>query len=452
MRNFFVIFIILLFIFNNNLELSAKKKPAIPVFQILKDSILAPGVIYRNAVIGRGRIKHSAHIIEIDLVNPLISTAVLKANNHVNELEKLQSMIVKYDSLHPETKTIAAINANFWRAYSNRPIGPTIINGEIAEMQTHKQWTSGFFNKMSMLYIDTFFLSGTVKFPTGTTLNISKVNRRSDSLGVVIYNKFSGDTIPYIKQIDIDKSLNIALQDTSFNDSTEVEMDTLTLLETIKMESMVANIENRMKKIAVQYLEEPAVNKNIPCVIRAIYENGHVKMPTNGVIISIGEDFRNQKFGKINDTINIKFSTNIYDSVMFHNSVSGTPRLVRKGVAKHEAREEGSRSRRFINKALPRTALGTNKSKTKIYFVVAEGANGSKKTRGVSLADFSYVMKTIGCYDAMNLDGGGSSMMVINNNNILRANPQAGRAISVGLSVIQRIIEEKQKDMKLFPD
>ena len=55
---------------------------------------------------------------------------------------------------------LVAVNANFWRAYSNFPIGPTIIDGELVEMRTHKNWTSGFFDAHSRLFIDNFFISG----------------------------------------------------------------------------------------------------------------------------------------------------------------------------------------------------------------------------------------------------------------------------------------------------
>jgi len=45
-------------------------------------------------------------------------------------------------------------------------------------------------------------------------------------------------------------------------------------------------------------------------------------------------------------------------------------------------------------------------------------------------------MAKIGCYNAMNLDGGGSTTMVINGLNIINNyNPNKSRRISVGLAV-----------------
>lgn len=427
---------------------SKGKIPETPSYLLIEENEIIPGVTYRNVLIGKGKFKHSVHVVEANLSNPFISTAVLKAHNQVNELEKLHEMIKKYDSLNKDTKTIASINANFWRAYSNRPIGPTIVNGEILEMITHKQWTSGLFDKISFLYIDTFFIQGSFKTTKGENFKIGTVNRRMDSLGISFYNKFGGDTIPYVQSSKLTKAFQLALQDTVFDDSTESKLDTSGLMDAIRTEQMESNLEHLTKKISIRYLDNPAVNKLIKCIVIAISDTGCVKMPENGAVITFGDDYRGRLLPKINDTLLLKFTTNIYDSVEFYNAVSGTPRLVRNGIAKHEAREEGSKGRRFINRTLPRTAIGTNQDKTKIFFVAVEPGSNWKRTIGASLAQLAIIMKMVGCWDAMNLDGGGSSMMIINGKNLLRSNPKSSRAISVGLSIIQKIFHDKQPKKK----
>jgi exopolysaccharide biosynthesis protein len=57
------------------------------------------------------------------------------------------------------------------------------------------------------------------------------------------------------------------------------------------------------------------------------------------------------------------------------------------------------------------------------------------------------IMKKLGCYNAMNLDGGSSTMMVVNNKNLLRSNPSYSKNISVGLAIIQKIFEQTPKGM-----
>lgn len=424
------------------------KLPVTPTYLVIEENELTPGVTYRNVLIGKGKFKHSVHVVEANLSNPFVSAAVLKAYNQVNELEKLHEMIKRYDSLNKDCKTIASVNANFWRAYSNRPIGPTIVNGEILEMITYKQWTSGLFDKISFLYIDTFFIKGKFQTQNGQIYEIDKVNRRMDSLGISFYNKYGGDTIPYVQLSKLTKAFQLALQDTVFDDSTEALLDTAGLMDAIKTEQMESNLEHLTKKISIRYLENPAINKLIKCIVIAINDTGYVKMPENGAVITFGEDYKQRLLPQINDTLYLKFSTNIFDSVEFYNAVSGTPRLVRNGIAKHEAREEGSRGRRFINRTLPRTAIGTNQDKTKLFFVAVEPGSNWKRTIGASLAQLANIMKMVGCWDAMNLDGGGSSMMIINGKNLLRTNPKTSRAISVGLSIIQKIYDETQSTKK----
>jgi exopolysaccharide biosynthesis protein len=104
------------------------------------------------------------------------------------------------------------------------------------------------------------------------------------------------------------------------------------------------------------------------------------------------------------DTVSFVFKTDLYHDKIFKNAVSGTPRLVRDGKAKHEAYKEGSKGRRFIRRRLPRTAVGTDKSQRKIFIVtVAPGRNGHN---AANLTNMATIMKKIGAYNAMNLDGG----------------------------------------------
>ena len=229
----------------------------------------------------------------------------------------------------------------------------------------------------------------------------------------------------------------LLLQDTTFNDSTEIELDTAGIKKDIVETKRSTAMENSFPKIAVRYITSPAINRQLECKVEKKVDSGAIAVPNFGCVISFGSDFNRNDLPQLYDTVRIKFSTDKSRDIEFFNAVSGTPRLVRSGVAKHEAYFEGSRKNRFINKGLPRTAIGTNKSKNHIFFVVVEAR--SKRERGASLAQLSNIMRQLGAYDAMNLDGGGSSIMVINNKNILYSSrPEASRKLSVGLALIQK--------------
>jgi exopolysaccharide biosynthesis protein len=156
-------------------------------------------------------------------------------------------------------------------------------------------------------------------------------------------------------------------------------------------------------------------------------------VPKMGCLLSLGDDFPSELIPKPGDTVYLHYTTNFYQNKIFKNAVSGTPRLVRNGSAHHEAAAEGSRGRRFLNRPLPRSAIGTNEDKSVIYLVAVENANKGEYNIGANLTQMATIMKKAGCHDAMNLDGGGSTIMVLDGKNIIRKHsPNSSRRISVG--------------------
>ncbi len=406
-------------------------------FNKVTDTLLAKGVTYKKIVWG-GKYKHHIHCVEVDLPNADVYIKSLKATNLNTELETLQNIVKEFDSLFIDS-VLVAVNANFWKAYTYHPIGPTIVDGELVEMKTHKNWTSGFFTADSRLYIDNFFVKGTLA-TQNDYYEINYVNRRKDSTGIVLYNQYAGNIVPYVSsrfvEEDIKAAINDAVADLEFADSTDLEIDSAGLAQEIIAVKQSASLEYNLFKISCNYITGPAVNKTTKAVVTSV-KTGAVAMPLNGFIISFGNDFPLNNIPGVGDTVNVTFYTDVHSDVVFYNSVSGTPRLIRKGKAKHEAKNEDLRSRRFINMQLPRTAIGTNKEKTKVYIVAVEGSALKQRIVGASLWNLTKIMEKLGCYDAMNLDGGGSSVMVIGQKNVLvPAKPYSSRRISVGLGVI----------------
>ncbi len=407
------------------------------VSKLVDEQVLGPGVIYQNLMVGYGKKLHSIHVLEADMTNPDCSVAVMKANNHNTELERLTKIVRDYDSTSGNV-VAGAVNANFWSAYNNYPIGPTMINGELIEMKTHKNWSSTLFDSTGKAYIDNFFISGSVRNKRSRRIfEITSINKRKDSSGVIIYNKYYGDTIPFVSRQRLAKSFADALNRASeeyYNDSTEAAIDTNTLKNEIRNAERSAELEYSFPKFSLVYLDKPAVNKNVRCVVVSA-DTGMAVVPRHGCVLSLGSSISKKDFPLVGDTLLLGFYTNVNDEIEFTQAVSGTPRLVRDGVASHEASDEGSGGKRFLNQNLPRTAIGTDKSKTRLFIVTVE-CNG-KEQIGANLRQWADIMNFVGASDAMNLDGGGSSMMVINGKNVMnQINPYGGRRISVGLAIV----------------
>lgn len=400
----------------------------------LIDSLLADGISYKKLVVTINGLKHCINVLQVDLQNPKTDIRVVKGGNNITELERLQDMFANTTVDFPNEKIMGGINTNFWRAYTNYPIGPTVINGEVVEMPSYKKWTSTFFNEDGLPFTSFFNIQGEILTKTGNRININSVNRRNNSNGIAVYNKFGGDVIPYINAKKVQELLIAGLdnvfQSSEVQDSTESVESLAMQKEELLYAERTSKLEYDLKKIVVRYIDEPAVNTFIRCEVVDIV-NGAVRMPANGYVLSIGEDIDTTQLPQIGDNIFLHYWTNIHESEIFTNAVCGTPRLVRDGIARHEASEEGSTSRRFINGALPRTAIGYDKDKTKLFLVTIGKAEG---TIGASLTQMADIMEYIGCYTAQNLDGGGSTNMVIGSDNI--TNPGVSRKLSVGLAVL----------------
>lgn len=412
---------------------------------------LAEGAFHKVYYIDQGSCHFTVHVLETDLTVPYNGISIMKAGNHLSELSKLQYISHDFDSTNTGVNILGAVNGNFWRAYSNYPIGPLVSNGEVIELNSYKAWTSGFFDNRNRLYIDRFKIEAKIKQKNCVSFTIDDVNRRSDPNSIILYNRYGGDTIPYISEKKMSKAVEEALNDDSYRDSTDLEFDTLALKKEIRLNQRFSTSEYSIPKLTLRYLTPPAINKRIPCLVVSI-DTGAVAVPIRGCLISLGKDILQTKLPEIGDTVELKYTTNVQNNRIFLNAVSGTPRLIRNDKPKNEAQEEGSHGSRFINGKLPRTAIGTDKAQNTLYFVtVAPISRG--RSSGASLADLSVIMKLIGSYNAMNLDGGGSTIMTINEENILnKTNPMASRRLSVGLGVTvkhkKKIPIEKLKELK----
>lgn len=128
-----------------------------------------------------------------------------------------------------------------------------------------------------------------------------------------------------------------------------------------------------------------------------------VEIPTDGYVITArGTNAYNLKtLFKKGDKIKLNIKTNIdYDGI--RTAISGGAILVKNG-------EVVSSFSHDIAGYNPRTAVGTSKDGNTMFLVTVDGRGASK---GMTQVELAHIMKEIGCYTALNLDGGGSTQMV----------------------------------------
>ena len=402
---------------------------------VVTERSVAEGIRYAMYTTN-GRTPVRVHVVTMDRTTAGIATRVVKGEELVNGREALVKMSSRY-STESGNAVLALVNANFWAAVRNTPIGPCVIDGEVVEMNPYKHWSSAFFTVQNQVMIDTFRITGSLSWK-GAWYSIGNVNRRMDSLTAVVYNTYAGTTIPFVSTKQIERAFSDAIKDSVFldKDSTEIALSQEMLRTEIQTAQRESSIEHPMVKIRVRYLRTPSLNRPWPCKVLDI-DSGTVDMPLRGAVISLPRSIIYSELPSPGDTVMVSYKTNLYPNERFMNAVSGTPRLVRNGNAKHEALKEGSTGKRFIRHNLARTALGTNKSGNRLMLVAIEPQNG-KGNKGATLDDMAKIMQLLGAHQAMNLDGGGSTGMVVEGDHVFfdGMDPDT-RPVSVGLAVVR---------------
>jgi hypothetical protein len=92
--------------------------------------------------------------------------------------------------------------------------------------------------------------------------------------------------------------------------------------------------------------------------------------------------------------------------------VGGWGRLV-AGGANVAARADTTEAmlRSFAHNRHPRTAVGVSRDSSTLYVVTVDGRRA--QSVGMTLVELAELMRSLGAWDAMNLDGGGSTAMIV---------------------------------------
>lgn len=452
----------------------SEKANRTPSCNVIKIDTLAPGIYYKKLQIGTSKYAPmTTHVLQADISNPDNKVEILKAKGNSIELDKLHD-IIKYNNNGGKNdyEVLAAVNGSFWMAYHNYPMGSTVIEGEVVEMDT--KWQTGFFDQEGKLYVDNFNMKGTIAPKhSKRKFEIEHVNRRAGGSGIVVYNKFAGNKIPYftsrseeqiMKEIIEEDTIDTRLIDSLTEDEPEdYEFDTLEFKREMHKLERNSLLDVHSPKIVVQYLDLPGVNKDIRCKVLSI-DTGTVAMPSNGCVITYGNEKEFAAKIQPGDELTIRYSTDKMSNTVFTNAVGGTPIIVNNGEPKKikggiryvkskkgkkgkkavkgkkgkkgKKGRKGKRGRRgriarttrFFYSFLPRTAIGISEDMNTMYLVAVPAAN---------IENMGLILKEIGAFNAINLDGGGSTVMVKDNRNVIGC-PECSRRVSVGVGVARK--------------
>lgn len=149
-------------------------------------------------------------------------------------------------------------------------------------------------------------------------------------------------------------------------------------------------------------------------------------IPDNGYVISAPKEFLSDF--KLGDKVAINYNLNPNWEDTSH-IISGGPYLLKDGDVFIDATSQKLNS---ITGRNPRTAIGYTKDNVMLMVTVDGRKEGLS---GVTLKELAYIMKDLGCYEAINLDGGSSTVMYVDGNVYTGSNVRNSTAISNALAV-----------------
>ncbi|MBE6317393.1 MAG: T9SS type A sorting domain-containing protein [Bacteroidales bacterium] len=171
-----------------------------------------------------------------------------------------------------------------------------------------------------------------------------------------------------------------------------------------------------------------ASNTVITAVVESVGDNpGNPIIPAGGAIlhgVGTSADFLGAMTAGDEIAINIRTSTNGFpDHIDIDEAIGGSGHII---LQNGEITNIGN------PECHPRTFMGISKDRKTIYSVVIDGRTAA--SAGITLDDQGYVLKALGAWDGVNLDGGGSSCMYINGE--IKNNTSDGTERAVGNGVI----------------
>ncbi len=302
--------------------------------------------------------------LEIDLRNKNISVETAIANNYLGNGGEGVSELC--DRLNQRgANIIAAVNGDFFGGKPHQVLNSTILNGEFVKGTDRKRSQFGLlFNRKPIIEILTFY--GKI-FPRDTSFIVNYLNKKSSKPNIM-FNHY------YNRLFKRDSLNNIVL---------------------------------------LKYLQKPTANDTVYFVIQNSSRGYFIDTLRSGEYLLANVPRESiQKYFHPGDTLKAVLGTlpKIFDVKML---IGGLPRLVIDGKAiDNFTGVEGLSSKKFIGKN-PRTAVGFNADSTKLFVVTVDGRQ-THYSVGMTLTELAEFMVKLGCYQAVNLDGGGSTTMWVN--------------------------------------
>ena len=363
-------------------------------FITVRHEWVGPGMRYQKVV--EQNIPWSIALLEVDLTNPWLVLESCKGQGVLTRPgERLGSreLTSEMSRRHQREghRVVAAINADFFNmsAGTGNPINIQVENGQLLSMPN--QYSAIAFTPEHRPVIERFTFQGAVLHKkSAVPLHGVNIPRAADHL--VLYNRFNGDS---------------------------------TRTNAWGAEALLMPLQRWM------------INDTIACIVEDVALNkGNRAIPEGKVILS-GHDRAIPFLAGLQGGDTVRLALQVKPETRpLKEAVGGFPRILRNGrnTALQEYAAEGG-SATFATDRHPRTAVGFNADSTRLFLVVVDGRQPDLSV-GMNLIELADYMLTLGCTDALNLDGGGSSTLVVADEVVNSPSDGWERAVANALLVI----------------
>lgn len=336
-----------------------------------------------EAAINGSQIVNNVFYTVTDLAHPYVEMRVAKAGNHMRMLETVPDIANRMNQ--PGERYFAGVNADFFNmGEPYNPIGMCFANGFLTNYATDGADIDPYYltiDKDGVPYLSRHVYNdweGTMIFPVGAKYNFLLNTHRGED-----------EIILYTPQWQFYDWWSDVMHEVGHTGTNQYGVE-------VKVRPIGQNVLFG-NNLQLEVIDEPEIRV------------GNMEIPSDGYVISAhGEACDYISDLAKGDVIiaNVGFKAGV-ESIAAKELVGGFPIILSKArVLSTPSYPE------HLSNPEPRSAVGYNEDKSKLVMLIVDGRNAGGSS-GVTQKQLADIMRSVGCYDAMNFDGGGSSTMFV---------------------------------------
>ncbi len=316
------------------------------------------------------------HLFEADLSDPLIDVTVAIAKDSLNLGGETVSGI-STRKISEWTQVLGAVNADFFGDNPYQAQNSIVRNGELIKAVNLNRSMIAF-DDSNIPDIGKFRFEGKLVCE-GDTLLLDAINSQDSTLAADLFSKYWRGPVP-----------------------------------------------RYTNKVYYQFEYDGTIEPNKPemiTLIGLIDSDSITISSSNMLVLRLNASYGN--FDSADNTVIELLPTFSGTTEGIRTMTGGLPGLFKEGKIKESyVGHEGLTSKGFLGNN-PRTAIGYNKTRTKLFVAVVDGRQ-ENYSMGMSIKELAEFMKSVGCYEALNFDGGGSSAMFVSDSLVNKPSDKTG--------------------------